>query len=173
MRIFLLGFMGSGKSHVGEQLAARADLDFIDLDQWIEEAQEQSIASIFETQGEAAFREIERAALHETANKENLLISCGGGTPCFFDNMNWMNEHGITIYLETPIEILVHRLRPQQAQRPLLQNLNEAELHTFIVSKLAERTPFYEQAQVIYRITSPKEAVTEALFEQLKNIIGH
>ena len=171
MKIFLLGFMGSGKSHVGKRLAARAGLAFVDLDHWIEQAQGESIARIFETKGEAAFREIERAALYEMAAKDAILVSCGGGTPCFFDNMAWMNQHGITIYLETPVDILLHRLRPQQAKRPLLQDFNETELQAFIISKLAERAPFYEQAQVIYRVNTKEEEVSEGLFQQLKNVM--
>lgn len=173
MKIFLLGFMGSGKSHVGKQLAEHIGLEFIDLDHWIEEQEGQSIAHIFKTKGETTFREIERAALREMAAKENILIACGGGTPCFFDNMAWMNRQGITIYLETPVEVLTQRLIPQQAQRPLLQNLNEPELRSFITYKLAERKPFYEQAQVIYQVTATEEAVTDTLFHQFKNIIGH
>ena len=173
MKIFLLGFMGSGKSHVGKQLAERIGVDFIDLDHWIEEQEGESIAHIFKTKGEIAFRERERDALHEMAAKENMVIACGGGTPCFFDNMEWMNQQGITIYLETPVEILAQRLIPQQAQRPLLQNLNEPELQHFITLKLAERKPFYEQAQVIYQVTAAEEAVTDTLFHQFKNIIGH
>lgn len=170
MRIFLIGFMGSGKSFVGEQLAKRIGLDFIDLDHWIEEQQGQSIARIFETKGEAAFRELERAALYEMADKDNILTACGGGTPCFFDNIKWMNQHGVSIYLETPVEILLQRLQPQQAKRPLLKNFDEAALRHFITEKLAERAPFYLQAQIIYRVSALKEEITENLFQQLKHI---
>lgn len=173
MRIFLIGFMGSGKSHTGKQLAERLGLQFIDLDQWIENQQQRTIATIFETEGEAFFRQLEQQTLHDMARLKNVLLSTGGGTPCFFDNMNWMNQHGITIYLETPISILVQRLLPERANRPLIKALESSELSDFIEKKLIERAPFYEQAQVIYQTATADEAVAEKLFQQLLNIIGH
>ena len=111
MKIFLLGFMGSGKSYVGKQLAERIGLDFIDLDHWIEEQEGESIAHIFKTKGEIAFREKERDALHEMAAKENLLIACGGGTPCFFDNMEWMKKRGVVVFLQVDEGVLFSRLK--------------------------------------------------------------
>ncbi len=165
--------MGSGKSHVGRELAERLGLQFIDLDEWIENQQERTIAAIFAAEGETSFRALEQKALHDMAALAQVLIATGGGTPCFFDNMTWMNQHGITIYLQTPVPVLVQRLLPQREKRPLLQHLQAEELTTFIQNKLAERVPFYEQAQVIYQITSVHENVAERLSEQLSTIIGH
>ncbi|MFN7119620.1 MAG: shikimate kinase [Saprospiraceae bacterium] len=173
MRLFLIGFMGSGKSHVGQQLAKRLTLPFIDLDEWIEQQQQRPIREIFAEHGEAAFRQLEQQALHETVHLENAIISTGGGTPCFFDNMSWMNQHGVTIYLEVPVPILVQRLLPQRAKRPLIKDLEASELADFIHQKLAERVPFYEQAQVIYHVSSARENVADALYQQFSNIIGH
>jgi len=173
MRLFLIGFMGSGKSHVGSQLAERMQLPFIDLDNQIEIAQQRLIRTIFEMDGEMAFREMERAALHELLKHQNIIIACGGGTPCFFDNMEWMNQHGITIYLEASVNILLERLESERAHRPLLKNMDDIELRQFIENKLIERNPFYNQAHLIYKITSVKEDVAGILHQQFSNIIGH
>lgn len=173
MRIFLLGFMGSGKSHTGRRLASLLEMQFIDLDYWIENQQNRTIPAIFETEGETAFREIERNALHHMTQFENAVIACGGGTPCFFDNMNWMNQQGLTIYLDTPIEVLVKRLKPERAHRPLLKDLNDSELYQFIEDKLITRLFYYQQAQVIYTITTTKEDTATSLHQHLNNITGH
>lgn len=173
MRIFLIGFMGSGKSHVGRQLAASMGMDFLDLDVQIEKDQQRSIRQIFEQEGEATFRQIEREALHHLVLQENLIVACGGGTPCFFDNMDWMNKQGITIYLQTPVSILVQRLKPEKNHRPLLQNLDDEGLHIFIGAKLAEREPFYLRASVIYQVKDANEDVAAALIKQFSNITGH
>ena len=173
MRIFLIGFMGSGKSHVGRQLAASTGMDFLDLDVQIEKDQQRSIRQIFEQEGEATFRQIERDALFSMAQQEHAIIACGGGTPCFFDNMDWMNRNGITIYLQTPVSILVQRLKPEKAHRPLLQNLDDEGLHIFIRAKLAERVPFYLRASVIYQVKDANEDVAAALIKQFSNITGH
>ncbi len=173
MRIFLIGFMGSGKSHVGRQLAASTGMDFVDMDAWIETTHQRSISQIFKQDGEVAFRKIERDALFSTAQHENAVIACGGGTPCFFDNMDWMNLHGITIYLQTPVSILVQRLNPEKVHRPLIKNLNDEDLQTFIRAKLAEREPFYLRASVIYQVKKAHEDVAAALIKQFSNITGH
>lgn len=173
MRIFLIGFMGSGKSHVGKQLAASTGIKFIDLDAWIESIQQRSIPQIFRQDGEAAFRQIERDALHSMSRFDQIIVACGGGTPCFFDNIDWMNHHGITIYLQTPVPILLQRLEPEKEYRPLLQNLDEEGLQKFISTKLEEREPFYSKASVIYQIKEPNENVAVALVQQFTNITGH
>lgn len=173
MRIFLLGFMGSGKSHTGRRLAELTGMQFIDLDYWIENQQDRTIPTIFESEGETAFREIERTALHDMKQFENVIIACGGGTPCFFDNMDWMNQHGLTVYLDTPVEILVKRLKPERAHRPLLKNLSEPELYQFVEKKLMERFFYYQQAQVIYKISTSKEDTASLLQQNIINITGH
>lgn len=150
MLFYLIGFMGSGKTYSGRRLAERLGIPFFDLDQLIEDAAGMSIPIIFKQYGEDYFRRLEQEALHATAELHAAVISTGGGAPCFFDNMDWMNRHGTSIYLRTPPEILARRLMPERAHRPLLQPYDEDTLPGFIESKLAERAYIYEQANIIY-----------------------
>lgn len=173
MRIFLIGFMGSGKTYTGRRLARLAGLPFIDLDEWIEEKEKDSVRGIFEKKGEPYFRNVEREALRAMAQFRNAVISCGGGAPCFFDNMPWMNENGITIYLRAPAEVLARRLARRQERRPLLKGFAGGELLGFIRSKLAEREPFYLDSSIVYEQVSEEEDVAEALFLHFKNLVGH
>jgi shikimate kinase len=163
MRVYLIGFMGCGKSHTGRRLAAMLECSFIELDQWIAEAAGMDIPTIFAQKGEAWFRQQEQRALHRTAEYASAIISCGGGTPCFFDNMAWMNRQGVTVYLETPTALLLSRLRPGAGQRPLLAGLDEAGLAAFIEDKLRVRAPYYQQAQVIYHQTAAAVDVAREL----------
>ena len=123
--IFLTGFMGSGKTYWGRKLADAIDRPFYDLDQLIESRQQQSVAAVFSEAGEATFRELERETLHQTTALPPAIVATGGGTPCFFDNMTWMNEVGLTIFLDTPAAILADRLKHERAFRPLLATVNE------------------------------------------------
>jgi len=173
MRIFLIGFMGSGKTYTGRRLAQKAGLPFIDLDEWVEHSEGASIRAIFETKGEPCFRRLERDALRAMAQFRDVVVSCGGGTPCFFGNMRWMNEHGATIYLRATPEILAHRLSRQQEQRPLLKGLGQEELEAFVRSKLAEREPCYLDASIVYEQRTLDEKVAEALLDHFQNLIGH
>jgi len=165
-RIFLTGFMGCGKSHTGRRLSEALNVPFVDLDNWIENQEGQSIQAIFKTSGEAAFREIEREALHQMIQYGQAVIACGGGAPCFFDNMEWMNRHGITIYLQTPVDELCRRLLPEMAHRPLLKGLNEQTLSDFIGEKLALREPYYLQSQVVATLPGALEDMLVALKRQ-------
>ena len=120
----------------------------IDLDELIEQDEQTTIAEIFEVKGEAYFRNLEKEALRKCGDLQNTLIACGGGTPCFFENMQWMNEHGITIYISSkPIQIL-DRVMEEKEKRPLLKKLNEGEILFYIEQKLKEREPFYSQAKI-------------------------
>lgn len=151
MLIFLIGFMGSGKSYTGIRLAQQLEYSFVDLDHLIEDQQGKSIDEIFSTLGENEFRQIERDALHSLKGKEHLVIACGGGTPCFFDNMDWMKNNGTTIFLDLPPKILEKRLLNGMEHRPLIKNLNKTgELISYIESKIAQRRPFYQQADIIF-----------------------
>lgn len=162
MLFFLNGFMGSGKSHWGKIWATQYKLAFVDLDEAIGMQEGKSVVDIFEDKGEAYFRDIEAAKLRETGQLRNTIIACGGGTPCFHDNMQWMNEHGISVYISaTPDEIL-RRLSRGQEQRPLIRKLNPAELLFFIEQKLNEREPFYKQANIILASAD----ITEHTFEE-------
>lgn len=147
MKLFLLGMMGSGKSYWAQRLSQKLNIDWIDLDQQIEKDTSLSIKEIFAAQGEEYFREKERDALHELSAFNNLIIAVGGGTPCFHNNMQWMNEHGITIWIDVPVAILANRLKKEKAHRPLIKDLSDEELHQFLSQKLAERSPFYSQAK--------------------------
>jgi len=149
-RIFLIGYMGSGKTAMGRILANHLGLDFIDLDAYIENKYKLTIARIFEQKGETEFREIESKCLHEVGEFENIVIGTGGGTPCFFDNMEFMNRNGDTIYLRLTAEHLAARLSTTKAGvRPILQNKSEDELLQFIKDNLKHREFYYLQAKHI------------------------
>lgn len=142
---------GCGKSTFGRKVAAMLGSNFIDLDKMIVEKEGISIFEIFEKKGEKYFREIESALLKElTDNKIHFIMATGGGAPCFFDNMNYMNENGITIYIDTPIEIILERLSASGInKRPLLKQMGEENLYEGLVEKLKLRRPFYNKANHI------------------------
>ncbi len=148
-RIFLIGFMGSGKSTLGRRLKTELGWDFIDLDDYFEMRYQTTIKQFFADKGEAAFREAERLMVAEVATKEKTIIATGGGAPCFFDNMQVMNHHGLTIYIKLSVETLTTRLSGPRQVRPLVANKSGDELQAYIREKLAEREPFYSQAKVI------------------------
>ena len=145
-KFFLIGFMGSGKSHWGKIWAEKNGLDFFDLDELIEEREKKSIADIFATDGEDYFRQKEAMVLKSLAGTGNCIIACGGGAPCYHDNMKWMNEHGTTVYLESTVQEIFERVLPEQDKRPLIRKLGITELISFIEHKLKEREPFYSKA---------------------------
>ncbi|HEY9196369.1 MAG TPA: shikimate kinase [Mucilaginibacter sp.] len=147
MKYFLVGFMGCGKTTWGRKLAARLGYEFIDLDHALEEKAGMSIAEYFSSFGEDAFRKLESDVLKQTAYPENVVVSTGGGLPCFFDHMAWMNAHGETIYIKLSPKTLADRLENSKTIRPVLQGKKGDELVEFISGKLAEREGFYLQAQ--------------------------
>lgn len=159
--IYLTGFMGSGKTTTGRLLAHSLRYDFTDLDEFIEKQEKASISELFERHGESGFRELERYALHETSKLKDVVIATGGGVPCFFDNMDVMNKMGTTIYLKLSPENLAYRLLRGQEHRPLIAGKTREELQLFIRSKLSEREPWYQKAQIIADTASlpPKEIV--------------
>jgi|KBSMisStandDraft_5_1062788.scaffolds.fasta_scaffold618461_3 shikimate kinase len=147
LRLFLIGMMGTGKSYWAQRIAASKNIDWMDLDAQIEKEALMTIKEIFETQGEIYFRNKEKEALHQLTSFKNIVIATGGGTPCFHDNMKWMNKHGITIWIDEPIEVLAERLKKEKAHRPLIKDLNDEELLHFLSIKLSERSIFYSQCQ--------------------------
>lgn len=161
MRIYLIGYMGSGKSSIGKKLASRMGYAFLDLDTRIEEEHNQSVSDIFADKGERAFRDLERKALHQTISTDQVVVSTGGGTPVYFDNMKWMNKHGLCVYLKAGPEVLSNRLKHNQQLRPLIASLNEEELMEFIVDQLEQRSPFYEQASLHLEAKDLTPAVLE------------
>ncbi len=147
IRIILIGYMGSGKTTVGRQLALALNLSFYDLDWYIEMRYHRTVAQLFAERGEEGFREMERNMLHEVAEFENVVLSCGGGTPCFFDNMEYMNSLAETVYLKAEPEVLAMHLKMGKVERPLIKGKNEEELLQYIRESLKQREPFYTQAK--------------------------
>lgn len=144
--IFLIGYMGSGKTTLGRGVEARTHISFIDLDDYIEQSEGKTISEIFREAGEEGFRKIERETLLQLADRKDLLVACGGGTPCFYDNMEIMNRCGTTIWLEASVDTLHRRLTEAKSRRPLIANLNDKELREFIIKSLNIRNPFYSKA---------------------------
>lgn len=154
MTLFLVGYMGSGKSVIGSKLAEVLDYEFIDLDRFIEREEGESIKNIFQKQGEIYFRKIENKYLKEVINLDNTIISLGGGTPCYGNNMNLIlnADNTLVVYLKASIQTLVGRLFKEKSKRPLLSHLElESELMEFIGKHLFERAPFYEQSNFVVK----------------------
>lgn len=153
-RIFLIGYMGSGKTTLGKAYARAMQLQFIDLDWYIEERFHKTVQELFEERKEDGFREIERNMLHEVAEFEDVIIACGGGTPCFFDNIEYMNGKGETVFLDASPEVLFRRLKIAKSKRPLLMDKSDEELMDVIQNALRVRIPFYSQAKYVFNAES-------------------
>ena len=136
-----------GKTTVGKALAKELNCNFYDLDWYIEERFHTKVSRIFAEEGEQRFRDLERRMLREVAAFEDIVLSCGGGTPCYFDNMEYMNSVGETFYLKASPETILQHLALSRGERPLLKGKSPEELREFIVKQLDERSPFYEQAR--------------------------
>ncbi|MET3114235.1 shikimate kinase [Pedobacter sp. CG_S7] len=147
MKIFLIGFMGCGKTTLAKRLSIRLGYDLVDLDQEIEQKIGQSITSYFEAHGEDAFRKLESETLKTFDYAKNTIIATGGGAPCFFDNMHWMNVNGYTIYIELSASALAMRLKNSKTKRPLLKDLDYEGLQSYVEQKLSEREPQYLKAK--------------------------
>ena len=147
--ICLLGFMGAGKSTLAEALAERLNVSWIDSDLWVEQTQQRSIQEIITAFGWPAFRSFEHEFTMSMASREPSVISCGGGYPLAEENWHWISEHCTSIYLKVDVELLYNRLLKNQGSRPLLANLNQESLISYIASKLMEREAFYERANFI------------------------
>lgn len=156
MKLFLLGFMGSGKSTAGRRLAKKINFSFLDLDEHIEKDYGKSVAEIFETQGEVTFRELEQQYLKSILDRKNTVIALGGGTPCYHNNMELINSNGISLYFKMSIDSLTHRLLNARVPRPLIQGKSESDLKTFIGELLLEREIFYHQANYIIKAKNLK-----------------
>ena len=148
--IFLVGYMGCGKSTIGRTVSRLSGVRFIDLDSYIENRYHATVREIFATHGEAGFRDIEHRMLHEVAGFEDVIVACGGGTPCFMDNMEFMNSCGTTVFLDTPIDRLHSRLMRGRHKRPLIADKSDDELLVFIREALAQRRPHYSKAQMSF-----------------------
>lgn len=164
--------MGAGKTTAGRELAKALNLEFVDLDHFIQTRYQKTVSQLFDEVGEAEFRNIEAKVLKEVGEFENVVISTGGGTPCFFDNMDYMNQTGRTVYLKASPEALAKRLNTCKEKRPLIKDKNEEELYAFIVDTLKKREPFYTKAQIIFEtqeLVSREDAA--GYVQQLINIL--
>ena len=169
-KVFLIGFMGCGKTTFGRKLAKQLEWDFIDLDDYIESEQKASIQEIFSDKGEAYFRGLESNALEEASKWEKTVISTGGGTPCFNNNISFINNIGLSIYIKLSPEVLKSRLKGGKSKRPLIANLSDAELLSFIKNKLAERSGDYSKSEITFEYSIDREAsFTENLRTKLLN----
>lgn len=151
MNIILVGYMYSGKTTVGRKLASRLNLDFYDLDQHFELKYKISVRDFFEKYDEKAFREIEHRLLIEVLQKDNIVLSTGGGTPCFYDNIDIINSQGISVYLKMDPKSILHRAVHSKNPRPLFQNIKEDELPDFILRHLEEREKYYNKAHLLFK----------------------
>lgn len=169
-KIYLLGFMGSGKTTIGKHLASSLGFKFIDLDDYIEELEEQTISDLFENEGEAYFRILETQALKDLLYQNNVVISLGGGTPCFYDNMTLINNTGTSIYLKVSIDKIIERLRNETTHRPILAHAKtQEELESEISHKLSLRKDFYEQAHFTIDADQEVEMISSNIIGQLNS----
>jgi len=166
MKIFFIGFMGSGKTHWGKLVSEKLHIPFFDLDEQVVSHEGKSITEIFAEHGEEYFRLLEKDIVHIiTESHENFVMACGGGTPCFYNNIDYMNKSGTTIWLNSPIDVLYQRLIKQKDQRPLIKNLTNDQLRGFIIKKFSDRKIFYEQADIILEEDPLKiESLVEKIF---------
>ncbi len=150
MKIFLIGFMGSGTTHWGHLLSQKLSIPFFDMDAQVVEHEGKTIVEIFAEKGEEYFRLLEKDVLHIiTESHENFVMACGGGSPCYFNNIEYMNKSGTTVWINTPVELLFQRLKKEKEARPLIKELSDEQLKAFINKKFADRKIYYDQAAII------------------------
>lgn len=163
--IFLVGFMASGKTFFGKKLSAAMGCSRIDLDVFIEENTQLPIKNIFSFWGENKFREIEKECLHRIQPESLTVVSCGGGTPCFFDNMEYMNKIGITVFIDLPAGYLISRLSTTPKKRPMIEGKSAEEIRFFVEDLLGKRRSYYELAHIRF---NPIEEELTTLIEKIK-----
>lgn len=155
MRIYLVGYMGSGKSTIGRLLAASLGISWIDLDNEFEDRYKIGVPDFFSKYGEIAFRELEKKLLEEFSQIQNVVVSTGGGTPCFFDNMNLINRTGYSVYLEASPALLLSRIELSARKRPLFQQMKGNDLSKNLENHLESRKPYYEKAKLVVQAENP------------------
>jgi shikimate kinase len=170
MVIFLIGFMGSGKSTLGKRLARKIEYQFQDMDQVIEEQQNMTVSEIFRVKGEAFFRDLERIYLESIDTASDLVIATGGGAPCFGNNIELMNSKGMTVYLKLSAHGLVTRLMKARNIRPLIESMSAERLHDYISETLPGREKYYNQAKCILKGENAKPSHVIALLFDKHNV---
>jgi len=167
MKIFFIGFMGSGKTYTGQLVSQKLQLPFFDLDEQIINQEGKSINQIFEEDGEEHFRQVEKEVLHIlTESHEAFVMATGGGTPCYFNNIGYMKDAGVTVWVNTSQDVLFNRLVSEKSHRPLLKDLSDDQLRGYIQKKFSDRRIYYEQADVTFR-----EEENEKLDQLLQKIM--
>jgi len=169
MRIILVGFMGVGKTTVGKKIASKLKIKFVDLDRFIEYKNKASLSYIFNLIGENGFRVIEQKSMVEALSEDNIVLSTGGGTPCFYDNMDVLNANGFAVYLSIPTSEILNRLYNSKKKRPLVDGLSKDELNNFIEKKFQKRERFYKKAK--FEIKTSKisiNTVSDIIIENAK-----
>ena len=171
-RIILIGYMGSGKTTIGRALSKETGMMFYDLDWYIESRMRKTVPQIFAEKGEEAFRKMEYNMLHEVAEFEDVVISCGGGTPCFFDNMEYMNAQAETIYLKASPDVICSHLKMSLNERPLLRGKSDDEMLAFVRQQMAQREAFYSKAKHTFSVDvlDSREKI-RASIEQIQNLL--
>ncbi|MBQ9864013.1 MAG: shikimate kinase [Bacteroidales bacterium] len=155
MRVYLIGYMFSGKTTVGRKLAAKLGFQWLDLDQVFECYYHTTIPIFFKKYGEEAFRKLEQKLLHSTADLDDVVVSTGGGTPCYFDNIQWINGQGKSVYFDVTEETLLRRAAQSKKPRPVLASMTEEERGRYIHQQLSQRLPYYQKAHVIFPADQP------------------
>jgi shikimate kinase len=163
MNIYLIGFMGCGKTTLGKKIAKKLNKFFFDMDAEIEHINQLSISEIFNQYGESYFRKLENQLLY-SIQSQSYIVSTGGGVPCFLDNMEFMNASGLTVFINLPAKTLLNRLENEKDKRPLIQNIPPENLLTEIESRLNQRLPYYQKAQIIF---NPLQQSEEELINQI------
>ena len=172
-RIILIGYMGAGKTTIGKALSKELGIIFYDLDWYIESRMRKTVSQIFAERGEEGFRKIEHNMLHEVAEFEDVIISCGGGTPCFFDNMDYLNQQGQVVYLKADPEVLYKHLMMAKTERPLIKGKSHDELLTFIREQLEKREPFYSKARYTLDVNlMDNYEKIQTSVEKIKELLG-
>ena len=167
-RIYIVGYMGAGKTTAARRLAQRLGWEVVDTDALFEEKYKISVNDFFNKYDEPLYRKLESEVLKSTESLENVVVSTGGGTACYFDNMEWMNQHGLTVFLRISPKAAVDRVIHSRHKRPLVEGKSEEELIEFVNSHYASRLPFYELAQITVK---SEDFDLEALLQKLTSFL--